>query len=98
MVNGMFELLDQYERMSIALKLARGRTTKATKGDKPAGVEKDILQTIEIIVEEVTTDLVCEITGGTTIILGFSRTYTATFYDSNGDVDTTMSRMELITS
>lgn len=38
LVNGMFELLDQYERMSITLKLARGRTTKATRGDKPAGV------------------------------------------------------------
>ena len=34
----MFELLDEYERISIALKLAKGRTTKAKKGDKPAGV------------------------------------------------------------
>lgn len=38
LISGMFELLDEYERMSIALKLARGRTTKANKGDKPAGV------------------------------------------------------------
>ena len=38
LINGMFELLDEYERISIALKLARGRTTKANKGDKPAGV------------------------------------------------------------
>lgn len=38
LINGMFELLDEYERISIALKLARGRTTKAHKGDKPAGV------------------------------------------------------------
>lgn len=37
LINGMFELLDEYERISIALKLARGRTTKAHKGDKPAG-------------------------------------------------------------
>jgi len=37
LINGMFELLDEYERISIALKLARGRTTKAGKGDKPAG-------------------------------------------------------------
>jgi DNA invertase Pin-like site-specific DNA recombinase len=38
LINGMFELLDEYERISIALKLARGRATKAAKGDKPAGV------------------------------------------------------------
>ncbi|MDR1753417.1 MAG: recombinase family protein [Eubacterium sp.] len=38
LINGMFELLDEYERISIALKLARGRSTKANKGNKPAGV------------------------------------------------------------
>lgn len=38
LISGMFELLDEYERISIALKLAKGRTTKARKGDKPAGV------------------------------------------------------------
>lgn len=38
LINGMMELLDEYERMSIALKLARGRATKARKGTKPAGV------------------------------------------------------------
>ena len=32
------EALDVYERMSISLKLARGRTVKAKGGDKPAGV------------------------------------------------------------
>ena len=32
------EALDVYERMSISLKLARGRTIKARGGDKPAGV------------------------------------------------------------
>lgn len=37
LINGMLELLDEWERMSIALKLAKGRTTKARKGDKPAG-------------------------------------------------------------
>jgi DNA invertase Pin-like site-specific DNA recombinase len=37
LINGMFELLDEYERISIALKLAKGRATKASKGDKPAG-------------------------------------------------------------
>lgn len=38
LTNAIMEALDVYERMSIALKLARGRTTKAKKGDKPAGV------------------------------------------------------------
>lgn len=37
LVNGLMELLDQWDRMSIALKLAKGRTTKAKGGDKPAG-------------------------------------------------------------
>jgi DNA invertase Pin-like site-specific DNA recombinase len=37
LINGMFELLDQYERMSIALKLAKGRKTKAKQGNKPCG-------------------------------------------------------------
>jgi len=38
LVNGMMELLDQYERMSICLKLAKGRKTKAKSGNKPAGI------------------------------------------------------------
>ena len=38
LVAGMMELLDEWERLSIALKLARGRTVKAKGGDKPAGV------------------------------------------------------------
>ena len=38
LINAIMEALDVYERMSIALKLARGRTVKANKGDKPAGV------------------------------------------------------------
>ena len=38
LINGMFELLDEYERISIALKLAKGRATKANRGDKPAGI------------------------------------------------------------
>lgn len=37
LINGMMELLDQYDRMSIALKLARGRRTKAKGGDKSCG-------------------------------------------------------------
>lgn len=38
LTNAIMEALDVYERMSISLKLARGRTTKARNGDKPAGV------------------------------------------------------------
>ena len=37
LINGIFELLDEYEQINIVLKLARGRTTKANKGNKPAG-------------------------------------------------------------
>ena len=38
MVSGLLGMLDQWERMTIARKLARGRATKAAEGDKPAGV------------------------------------------------------------
>lgn len=38
LINGMMELLDQYDRMSISLKLAKGRLTKAKGGDKSCGV------------------------------------------------------------
>ena len=37
-INGIMELLDELERGSIALKLAKGRTTKARRSDKPAGL------------------------------------------------------------
>lgn len=35
--NGMMELLDQYERMTISMKLAKGRKVRAKKGYKPCG-------------------------------------------------------------
>lgn len=35
---GIMELMDEWERLTIALKLAKGRTAKAKNGDKPAGV------------------------------------------------------------
>lgn len=38
LINAIMEALDVYERMSISLKLARGRTVKARNGDKPAGI------------------------------------------------------------
>lgn len=38
LLNGMMELLDQYERMSIALKLSKGRKTKVKEGTKGCGV------------------------------------------------------------
>ena len=38
LINGFMELLDQYERMSISMKLAKGRKTKARGGSKACGV------------------------------------------------------------
>lgn len=38
LINSMMELLDQYDRMSITLKLAKGRRTKVKQGDKACGV------------------------------------------------------------
>ena len=38
LLNGMMELLDAYERMSISLKLAKGRRTKAKGGNNSCGV------------------------------------------------------------
>ena len=38
LINAIMEALDVYERMSISLKLARGRSVKASGGDKPAGI------------------------------------------------------------
>lgn len=37
LINAIMEALDVYERMITSIKLARGRTTKANNGDKPAG-------------------------------------------------------------
>lgn len=37
-MDGMMELMDEWERLTIALKLAKGRTAKANTGNKPAGV------------------------------------------------------------
>lgn len=37
LISTIMSALDNYERMNIALKLARGRSTKAAQGDKPAG-------------------------------------------------------------
>lgn len=37
-MDGIMELMDEWERLTIALKLAKGRTAKARNGDKPAGV------------------------------------------------------------
>jgi len=38
LVNGMLELLDQYQRLEIALKLSRGRKKKAEQGGYAGGV------------------------------------------------------------
>lgn len=37
-MDGIMELMDEWERLTIAMKLAKGRTSKAKNGDKPAGV------------------------------------------------------------
>lgn len=37
-MDGIMELMDEWERLTIALKLSKGRTAKARNGDKPAGV------------------------------------------------------------
>lgn len=37
LINSMMELLDQYERLSINMKLAKGRKTKARSGSKACG-------------------------------------------------------------
>lgn len=36
-MDGIMELMDEWERLTIAMKLAKGRTAKAKGGDKPAG-------------------------------------------------------------
>lgn len=61
LLNGIIELLDQYERLNINLKLARGRRTKAKSGIKGCGIAplgycwtKDA----EIAVDEDTADTV----------------------------------------
>ena len=37
-MSGIMELMDEWERLTIVLKLAKGRTAKARNGDKPAGI------------------------------------------------------------
>lgn len=61
LINGMMELLDQYERMSISLKLAKGRRTKVRQGSKacgnaPLGYKWN--QQAQIIIDEPKADLV----------------------------------------
>lgn len=37
LINGIMELLDEYDKMSIAMKLAKGRKARANSGNKPCG-------------------------------------------------------------
>lgn len=37
LINGIMELLDEYDKMSIAMKLAKGRKARAKTGNKPCG-------------------------------------------------------------
>ena len=61
LINGIMELLDQYDRMNISIKLAKGRRTKSTTGKKPCGTAPlgykwDI--NANIIIDEETVDIV----------------------------------------
>jgi DNA invertase Pin-like site-specific DNA recombinase len=38
LLNAIMEILDQYDRMSIAMKMAKGRRAKAKKGEKACGL------------------------------------------------------------
>lgn len=38
LIDGIMELLDEWDRASIAIKLSKGRTAKAKTGSKPAGI------------------------------------------------------------
>lgn len=37
LINGIMELLDEYDKMSIAMKLSKGRKARANSGNKPCG-------------------------------------------------------------
>lgn len=37
LINGIMELLDEYDKMSIAMKLSKGRKARAKSGNKPCG-------------------------------------------------------------
>lgn len=43
LVNGMLELLDQYQRLEIALKLSRGRRKKAEQGGYQAVARRSVI-------------------------------------------------------
>ena len=61
LLNGIIELLDQYERLNINLKLARGRRTKAKSGVKGCGVAPlgyKWTKDAKIEVDETTADIV----------------------------------------
>lgn len=63
LMNGIMEMLDEYEKMTIAIKLARGRVARAKGGNKPCGTcpigYKWVGNEVEIDPETATT--VCEI-------------------------------------
>lgn len=61
LINGMMELLDQYERLHIALRLSKGRKTKAKSGVKGCGVAPigyKWSKKAEILIDEKTKDIV----------------------------------------
>lgn len=61
LINGMMELLDQFERMSISLKLSKGRKTKIRGGNKSCGtapIGYKWNNKAEIITDEKTSEIV----------------------------------------
>ena len=61
LINGMMELLDQYERMSISLKLSKGRKTKIRGGSKACGtapIGYKWNDKKEIIIDKNTSDII----------------------------------------
>lgn len=68
LINGMMELLDQYERMTINLKLARGRRQKVKSGVKGCGEvplgyrwKKEGVKKPIVVIDEESADIVKEI-------------------------------------
>ena len=63
LMNGIMEMLDEYEKMNIAIKLARGRVARARTGNKPCGTCPIGYKWVgnEVKIDAETAPTVCEI-------------------------------------
>lgn len=63
LMNGIMEMLDEYEKMTIAIKLARGRVARAKTGNKPCGTCPIGYRWVgnEVEIDPETAPTVCEI-------------------------------------